>query len=74
MTSDVRHTTKTLASATLTPSVINTHTQTERWAYAIAIIGVVIVLTSVTVIVTTTAVLLRRWRQTQNDSSHDKGG
>ena len=64
MTSDVRHTTTTLAAAP-TPSTVTTHPQTESWVYTvIAVMGVVIVITIVTVIAATgVLLLLRRWRR-----------
>ena len=74
-TSDVRHTTTTLAAA-LTPSIVTTHPQTESWVYTvIAVMGVVIVVTTVTVIVATAVLLLlRRRSQNQNDPNHDGKG
>ena len=75
MTSDVRHTTTTLAVAP-TPSTIATHSPTRSWVYTvIGIMGVVIVVTTMTVIAATAVLLLlRRWRKNQNDPNHsDKG-
>ena len=58
MTSDVRHTTTTLAAAP-TLSTITTHPQTEPWVYTvIAVVGVVIRATTVTVIAATAVLLL----------------
>ena len=74
-TSDVRHTTTTLAAA-LTPSTVTTHPQTGSWVYTvIAVMGVVIVVTTVTVIaVAAVLLLLRRRSQNQNDPNHDGKG
>ena len=64
MTSDVQHTTTTLASADPTPSTVTTHPQTGSWVYAvIAVMGVVIVVISL-VVVAVVLLLLKLRRST----------
>ena len=77
MTSNVRYINTTPAlSAVPTSSTVTTYPLTGSWVYTvIAVMGVVIVVTTVTVIATTAVLLLlRRWRQTQNDSHHNAKG